>query len=95
METLVKIGAAGATPFVLQFLMDFIMNGNTQQISLRTKMLLSVAVGAILGLLIPLYESTRPDLYMDFILPANGLQWFFTILDGGFMLSSSCRYSTT
>lgn len=85
MDTLVKIGVAGATPFVLQFLMDYLTNGNSWAISLRTKMGLSVCIGGLLGPLIKLYEiyqSTLVDNAVPVLFP-SGLGWFFTTLNGG------------
>lgn len=73
MQTLITLGVAGATPFVLQFVMDFLTNGHSEDIGLRTKMLLSILTGGILAMLIALKQGTFPPEIID---------EFFVILDG-------------
>jgi hypothetical protein len=73
MDTLLTIGVAGATPFVVQFLLDFRNNGQMIEPSRRTKMTLSILTGGILAILIALRQGVFPE---------APLEQFFIILDG-------------
>jgi len=85
METLLTIGVAGATPFVLQFLLDYITAGDSSQISARIKMSLSVLTGGVLGILIQLYLMSRGIAEygnLSVVLDPNAIGWFFVALNG-------------
>ncbi len=76
-----QIGVAGATPFVLQFILDFLSNGNSSQTSVREKMGLSIITGGVLGVLMQLYALGHPT--TELITQASsGLHWFFVVVDG-------------
>lgn len=64
MDLLVKLGVLGATPFVVQFLLD----------ELNWKHVLAIVVGAVLAVLLALYQAA---------IPTDPLAWFFLVLNGG------------
>jgi hypothetical protein len=76
MHVLATIGAAGATPLVLQFLLDYIYGpGNATQVSFRAKINLSILVGIVLSFLLALKTLTFPT-------DPTGI--LFLAIDGGF-----------
>lgn len=81
METLMQIGVAGATPFVLQFVLDFLTNGDSSQITLRGKMALSILTGGVLGILMHLYSMGHPTTELA-RQATDALNWFFVVVDG-------------
>ena len=72
METLIKLGAAGATPFVVQWLLD-LWPAYTSKLPAGLVRLLAVVVGAALGVVIFAHEGGILELGNELYLAAfNG-----------------------
>ena len=74
MDTLVKLGAAGATPFVVEYILNLL--GQDTKISLASwmKNVISLCVGVVLAFLIAVQQKALPVDFSGYIaLLVNGI----------------------